>query len=105
MDLDHWDKLVTHDIMGVRHTNLRSIMAYQCSSVKQGTSLRQLTYIIPRTVPIEAPHNSTSSLFSSDSLIYLWSASTLIGQSLKATSTPPHRLHGSIIAAETFVNF
>ncbi len=48
IDLDHLDKLVQHYFMGVLHTNLRSIMANQCSSVQQGIDLRQLTYIIPR---------------------------------------------------------
>ena len=49
-------------------------------------------------------HNSTSLLFSSNSLIYLWSVSTWIGQSLNATSVPPRIVQGSISDAATLVN-
>ena len=55
----------------------------------------QLTNIPPKA-KMNTSHNSTSSLFSSDSLIYLWSVSTLIGRSLSATSAPPRIVQGSI---------
>ncbi len=65
---------------------------------------RQLTNIIPTKAIMNTSHNSTSSLFSSNSLIYLWSVSTLIGQSLNATSAPPRIVQGSISDAATLVN-
>ena len=43
IDPDHLDLMIQHFFMGVLHTNLRSIMAYQCSSVQQRIDLRQLT--------------------------------------------------------------
>ena len=51
IDLDHLDKLVQHYFMGVLHTNLRSIMANQCSSVQQGIDLRQTDIYHPKVSP------------------------------------------------------
>ena len=62
----------------------------------------QLTNIPPKAI-MNTSHNSTSSLFSSVSLIYLWSVSTWIGQSLNATSAPPRIVQGSISDAATLV--
>ena len=63
----------------------------------------QLTNIPPKAI-MNTSHNITSSLFSSNYLIYLWIVSTLIGQSLNATSSPLRIVHGSISDAATLVN-
>ena len=64
----------------------------------------ELTNIPPKAI-MNTSHNSTSLLFSSNSLIYLWSVSTWIGQSLNATSAPPRIVQGSISDVATLVNF
>ena len=43
IDPDYLDLMIQHFFMGVLHTNLRSIMANQGSSVQHSIDLRQLT--------------------------------------------------------------